>query len=228
MLEKTRAEMGLAIKRYTGGRPCQGDAIKRDARLVEIAAQMFMERGFEATTIDAVADAASVGKATLYARYRDKAALFEAVFQRQIDRWVVPLCEAASWPTTIRVEDALLAVSRRLIEVALAPEAIMVHRILMAEANRFPELAKVAHELGWQRSNAILATMLKHFADAGQITVPDAELAAEQFLSLVVGRQTRMALLGIATDPAQIERRTHAAVRLFLDGVRPRPANPCP
>ncbi len=210
------------VKRYTGGRPCQEDAIKRDARLIEMAAQMFMERGFEATTIDAVADAASIGKATLYARYRDKAALFDAVFQRQIERWVIPLCDAATSPTTVRVEDALLKVSRRLLEVALAPESIMVHRILISEANRFPELARIAHELGWQRSNAILAKMLLHFADDGQIAVADPELAAEQFLSLVVVRQTRLALLGIATDPAQIERRMHAAVTLFLDGARPR------
>ena len=208
------------IKRYTGGRPCAEEAAKRDARLIDIAAQMFMERGFEATTIDAVADAASVGKATLYARYRDKSALFEAVFQRQIDRWVIPLCDAATSKATVRVEDALIKVSRRLLEVALAPESIMVHRILISEANRFPELARVAHEMGWQRSNAILAKMLRHFSDDGQLAVADPELAAEQFLSLVVGRQVRLALLGIATDPEQIERRTHAAIELFLDGVR--------
>ena len=210
------------VKRYTGGRPCQEDAVKRDARLIEIAARMFMQRGFEATTIDAVADAASIGKATLYARYRDKAALFEAVFQRQIDRWVIPLCQAAALPTTIRVEDALLTVSRRLLAVALAPEAIMVHRILISEASRFPELARIAHDLGWHRSNTILASVLMHYADDGQIAIGDPELAAEQFLSLVVGRQTRLALLGIVTDPAQIERRMHASIDLFLDGVRPR------
>ena len=210
------------VKRYTGGRPCAEEAVKRDARLVDIAARMFMERGFEATTIDAVADSASIGKATLYARYRDKSALFEAVFQRQIDRWVVPMCDAATFPTTVRVEDALLKVSRRLLEVALTPESIMVHRILISEANRFPELARVAHEIGWQRSNTILANILRHFGDDGQLAVADPELAAEQFLSLVVGRQVRLSLLGIETGPEQIDRRTHAAIGLFLDGARPR------
>jgi len=210
------------IKRYTGGRPCAEEAVRRDARLIDIAAQMFMERGFEATTIDAVADAANIGKATLYARYRDKSALFDAVFQRQIDRFVIPLCDAATSPTTVRVEDALVRVSRRLIGVALAPESIMVHRILISEANRFPELARIAHELGWQRSNVILAKMLRHFADDGQIAVADPELAAEYFVSLVVGRLVRLALLGIATDPAQIERRMHSAIAMFLDGARPR------
>ena len=210
------------IKRYTGGRPCAEEAVRRDARLIDIAAQMFMERGFEATTIDAVADAANIGKATLYARYRDKSALFDAVFQRQIDRFVIPLCDAATSPTTVRVEDALVRVSRRLIDVALAPESIMVHRILISEANRFPELARIAHELGWQRSNVILAKMLRHFADDGQIAVADPELAAEYFVSLVVGRLVRLALLGIATDPAQIERRIHSAIAMFLDGARPR------
>ena len=59
-------------RRHSGGRPSQGEAIKRDERLIAIAASMFMERGFEGTSIDAVAEAAGVGKATLYARYKGK------------------------------------------------------------------------------------------------------------------------------------------------------------
>ena len=75
-------------RRHSGGRPSHGDAIKRDERLIAIAASMFMERGFEGTSIDAVAEAAGVGKATLYARYKDKGELFAAVLQRKIDRWL--------------------------------------------------------------------------------------------------------------------------------------------
>ena len=75
-------------RRHSGGRPSHDEAIKRDERLIEIAASMFMERGFEGTSIDAVAEAASIGKATLYARYKDKSELFAAVLQRQIDRWL--------------------------------------------------------------------------------------------------------------------------------------------
>jgi TetR/AcrR family transcriptional repressor of mexJK operon len=213
----------IKVKRHTGGRPSQQEALKRDERLVEIAARMFMERGFEATTIDAVAEEASIGKATLYARYRDKGALFAAVLRRKIDRWLVPLSDTSGLVASSRVEEVLLTVSRNMMALALAPEAVMLHRVLVAEASRFPELIRVAHEEGWQRSNAAIAVLLEHFTRNGQIAVEDPELAAELFLSLVVGRQTRLAALGIHMDPAQVDHRIQAAVHLFLDGVRRPP-----
>jgi hypothetical protein len=78
------------------------------------------------------------------------------------------------------------------------------------------------HEQGWQRSNAVVAALLDRFAKAGQIEVEDTSVAADLFISLIIGRQTRMAMLGIETDPEQVDQRVQAAVRLFLDGVRPR------
>jgi TetR/AcrR family transcriptional regulator, mexJK operon transcriptional repressor len=92
----------------------------------------------------------------------------------------------------------------------------------MAQSARFPSLAKLVHEQGWQCSNAAVAVLLDRFAKAGQIEVEDTIVAADLFLSLIIGRQTRMAMLGIETDPAQVDQRVQAAVRLFLDGVRPR------
>ncbi len=208
-------------RRHSGGRPSHDEAMKRDERLIEIAASMFMERGFEGTSIDAVAEAASIGKATLYARYKDKSELFAAVLQRQIDRWLA-MNETGEQATTGRIEDVLLARARRTVAVALTPEAVAINRIVMAEAARFPNLAKLVHEQGWQRSNAAVAAVLDQFAKNGQIDVEDASVTADLFLSLVIGRQTRLAMLGIETDPDQIDQRVQAAVKLFLNGVRPR------
>jgi TetR/AcrR family transcriptional regulator, mexJK operon transcriptional repressor len=182
---------------------------------------MFMERGFEGTSIDAVAEAAGVGKATLYARYKDKGELFAAVLQRKIDRWLAEN-ETAEEAATGRIEDVLLALARRTIAGALMPEAVAISRIVMAESARFPGLAKRMHEQGWQCSNAAVAALLDRFAKAGQIEVEDTIVAADLFLSLIIGRQTRMAMLGIETDPDQVDQRVQAAVKLFLNGVRPR------
>jgi TetR/AcrR family transcriptional repressor of mexJK operon len=207
-------------RRHSGGRPSHDEAMRRDERLIEIAASMFMERGFEGTSVDAVAEAAGIGKATLYARYKDKGELFAAVLQRKIDRWLA--MNETGEPATGRIEDVLLARARRTVAAALTPEAIAINRIVMAEAARFPSLAKLVHEQGWQRSNAAVAAVLDQFAKNGQIDVEDTSVAADLFLSLVIGRQTRLAMLGIETDPNQIDQRVRAAVKLFLDGVRPR------
>ena len=79
-----------------GGRPTRDAAIERDQRLIEVATRLFLERGFEATSIDAVAEAARVSKPTVYGQYGDKRGLFTAVLRREIARWLAPLAAAAA------------------------------------------------------------------------------------------------------------------------------------
>lgn len=217
-------EKRKTARRGTGGRPSRADAALRDERMIEIAAVMFMERGFDATTIDAVAETAGVGKPTLYARYRDKNALFAAVLRRQIDRWIAPLVSglADSRLPGGSLDSILLSVARDMVRVALAPEAVALHRILVAQALRFPELAQLSNEEGWQRSMRALGAILRDFAERGEIVADDPEVLADLFLSLAVGRLTRAAALGLPHDPAVVDKRLQTAVRVFLHGVMPK------
>ena len=96
----------------------------------------------------------------------------------------------------------------------------MLRRTLAAQAVQFPELAKLAHEEGWLRGVRAVSTLLQQFADRGQIKVDDPTVAADLFLSLVLGTSDK--LHGIATRPKLQELRRQAAVKLFLNGVKPR------
>lgn len=82
-------------RRGAGGRPTREEAERRDARLLDVATNLFMERGFDGTSIDAVAEAAGVSKPTVYAHYHDKRDLFAAVLRSRIRRWLAPLSAAA-------------------------------------------------------------------------------------------------------------------------------------
>ena len=96
----------------------------------------------------------------------------------------------------------------------------MLRRTLAAQAVQFPELAKLAHEEGWLRGVRAVAILLQQFADRGQIKVEDPAIAADLFLSLLLGTSDK--LHGIVTRPKAQELRRQAAVNLFLNGVRPR------
>src|SRR6516225_5388806 len=74
-----------------GGRPTKSAALERDQRLIEVATRQFLDRGYDATSLDAVAEAARVSKPTVYARYGDKRGLFAEVLRREIARWLAPL-----------------------------------------------------------------------------------------------------------------------------------------
>jgi TetR/AcrR family transcriptional repressor of mexJK operon len=215
-----------AVRRGTGGRPTREAAARRDERLIEVATNLFMERGFEGTSIDAVAEAAGVSKPTVYARYHDKGELFAAVLRGRIERWLAPLSAAAEAHAhevgSKGIEATLHDLSRGMLALTLTPGAISLRRILAAQAMRFPELATLARQEGWQRAVRAIATLLQKFAAGGEISVHDPELAADLFLSLVLAGSGRLADYGIAIDPEVQERRRQAAVELFLNGVRTR------
>jgi TetR/AcrR family transcriptional repressor of mexJK operon len=209
-------------RRGAGGRPTREEAVRRDARLLDVATKLFMERGFDCTSIDSVAETAGVSKPTVYARYHDKRDLFTAVLRATIQRWLAPLSAAAEAAKVNpkSVETTLHDLSRHLLAHASTPEVIMLRRTLAAQAVQFPELAKLGYEEGWLRGVRAIATLLAQFAARGQIKVEDPAIAADLFLSLMLGTSDK--LHGIATRPRIQEQRREAAVKLFLNGVKPR------
>jgi TetR/AcrR family transcriptional regulator, mexJK operon transcriptional repressor len=211
-------------RRSGGGRPTREEAEARDARLLDVATSLFMDRGFDGTSIDAVAEAAGISKPTVYARYRDKRDLFAAVLRGRIRRWLAPVSAAAEAQATETspksIKTTLHELSRHMVAYTLAPEAGAVQRILSAQAVQFPELAKLANEEGWLRAVRGVSSILRQSAARGQIKVDDPELAAGMFLNLVLGHCKRLSLYGIATDPKTEDRHRKAAVDFFLSGIR--------
>ena len=212
------------LERRAGGRPTREEAEARDARLLDVATRLFMERGFDGTSIDAVAEAAGVSKPTVYARYHDKRDLFAAVLRGRIRKWLAPLSAAAEAQaiegSAKSVRTTLHELSRHMVAYTLAPEAAALQRILSAQAVQFPQLAKLANEEGWLRAVRGISSILRQSAARGQIKVDDPELAADMFLNLVLGHSKRLALYGIAVEPETEERYRKAAVDFFLNGFR--------
>lgn len=176
-----------------------------------------MKHGFDGTSIDAVAEAAGVSKRTLYARYADKHALFSAVLRQLIERWLVPINQFRS--RKVGLEATLIEVGRQMLACALAPKAVGVHRILIAEAKRHPAFCRLANTEGRLPALNALAALLAEHQD--ELRVRNCHLAAEQFMSLVIDNMLQLAALGIPAD-GEIDHRLRAAVDLFLRGAQRR------
>src|ERR1700732_2334567 len=197
-MAKEAIVMAGPARRGSGGRPTREEAVRRDARLLDVATRLFMERGFDCTSIDAVAETAGVRNPTGHARYHDKRGLFTAGLRATIQHWLAPLAAAAEAAKVNpkNVETTLHDLSRHMLAHASTPEVIMLRRTLAAQAVQFPELAKLAHEEGWLRGVRAVAILLEQFADRGQIKIDDPAIAADLFLSLVLGTDKHH---GIAT-----------------------------
>lgn len=203
-----------------GGRPTKAAAAERDERLLDIATRMFLEQGFDATSMDGLAEAAAIGKATLYARYADKGALFVDVLRRRIPQVYGPIEE--EFKGTLAGTDLttmLRRLARRVLDKSMSSESVTLARIVTAQAPRFPDLAKLVIQEGSGRQLRLVETVLSHYAREHTFVSDDIPMLADLFLSIVIGRTSRLALYGVQIDPASMEKRAEAAVALFVRGI---------
>ncbi|KWV57429.1 TetR family transcriptional regulator [Bradyrhizobium macuxiense] len=212
------------VPKSRGGRPTRDAAIERDQRLIEVATRLFLDRGFDATSIDAVAEAARVSKPTVYAQYGDKRGLFTAVLRREIARWLAPLAAAAAEmrvdsASDRSVEERLIDLGRQLLTLNCSADSIAFSRILTAQAINFPEVAKLAVDEGWSKAVSTTADFFEHLVDSGALDLEDTTIAAETFLNMVVGHTHRMATFGIPVEMTTAEKRMEVSIRLFLAGA---------
>lgn len=185
---------------------------------MNVALDIFLERGFEQTTIEEIATHVGMSKRTVYARYEDKGTLFKAAVRRAIERYTVPR-EKLEAVATDDLEATLAAVARLRIANVATPVATKLQRILGAQSYRFPELFNAAFEEGAGPTVGFLSDLFVRYTARGQIQVIEPQRAATAFLSLAVGGPARTIVSGNPLDDTEIERHILFAVELFLRGV---------
>jgi TetR/AcrR family transcriptional regulator, mexJK operon transcriptional repressor len=204
------------FKRGPGGRPTRQEAERRHRGLIETAFRLFLEKGWEGASIDEISRRAGVAKGFIYARYPDKAALFVGAIERLMEDAMGNL--QVSEPLPEDVEEGLCAFGQRLLDLVLKPEALAFHRLFIAEAPKFPALAK--HFIARNGMVDLIAGVLADYDDLGALAPREARMRAEHFAILVIGIPRTLALLVGREPSAEEQRRLRAAVRLFLDGCR--------
>lgn len=213
-------ERAAAPPSRRGGRPSREAAALLGEHILEVATELFFAQGYGVTTIEAVAQRARIAKRTFYHRFPDKAALFGAVVRRIIEALQppadTPIYDDGS------LEEVLRCLARLILRAALTPMALSLHRLIVAEAKRFPDLAAiVAREGGRAELVGQIAALLEREARAGSLAITRPEFAAEQFLQFVVASPQRRALgLGTPMTEAELELWADDCVNLFLNGCR--------
>jgi AcrR family transcriptional regulator len=170
-----------------------------------------LKKGWDGVSVDEISRQSGVAKGFIYARYTDKAALFVGAIERLMADAIGKLQLPEPLPDD--VEQGLYVFGRKLLDVVLQPEALAFHRKFIAEAARFPGLAKVF--IDRNRARDMIVEVLTTYRKRGAIEFDDPQMVAvgiPRMLALLVGRES----------PAEEERRLRSAVQLFLDGCRPR------
>lgn len=198
---------------------------KREA-IVETAAQLFQELGYQHASMNELAKRLGGSKATLYGYFPSKEALFEAVVRTYA---TVHLSEAtqglqAAPEDVAALESVLVRFGEGMLLVLTNDErALAIYRMVIAEAGR-SELGELFYAAGPSECVAALAKLLGAAMNRGDLRKTDPKVSAHQFLALV-NAEVQLRMYQRAPPPlsrAQIRKMVVRAVDLFLAGALPR------
>ena len=177
----------------------------RTNTLLEVAAQVFLEQGFEAASTTEISRRARASKQTYYSRFPSKRALFLAVIEFRTAR--LPEIYRAVFNNQGPLRETLVAAGETLIAMVLSPEMISLSRTIYMEAQRFPEAARYYVERGPDRGIAFFADFFAEQARLGRLQISDSNLAAKHFGGLVLSDSLHRTLLGVHPDTSKKSRK---------------------
>lgn len=214
----------MAVRRDGAGPETEAAAVRNKRTLVlDAAAEIFLDKGFDQTSMEAVAARAGVSKATVYAHYRDKAGLFEAVIERgatalnvNLDR---TLLDSASPP-----EEKLVQVVSALLEATTRANFMAMLRVLLTERTRRPDLMRSLRSNGVPYSVGVVASILADDAARHGYALVDPSAHASLLIRMAAGSLQLDALVnpGFRPDMKLLESHARWVTQAFLRGIRPR------
>lgn len=193
----------------------------KEQQILAAAKELFLERGYAATSMDMVAQRARASKTTLYTRFPSKEALFAATITAE--------CEAHGMMFSpsdfdgVPIAEALQQIGRRFVDLISSQAAVCLHQVITGEAARFPEVAEAFKKVGPDRICGAVAEYFAHAKARGLLDIDNPEFTAEYFLSCLKGAHGDL-VLGVRETPSEEERERFVSnvVRLFLRGATPR------
>lgn len=200
-------------KRNTAGRPTAEELERRKLRVMEVATDMFVQRGYAGTTLLDIAKKAGVATRTLYQHFGDKEDIFrEVIFARDTAIIHPPVLEAGEDVVTV-----LRKAANYSYEVSLRTRSIELMRLMIAESARFPDLMNKVSNTIFLRFTGNLAQLFRQLAVAGLIPEGDHDQSANLFADLMMGNQTTMIYFGWRNG-APTGKDIDVKIDLFING----------
>ena len=201
---------------------------QRRQAIITAATAVFLQHGYLGATTDQVAARASVSKQTLYKHFADKHTLFADVILDTTVNVVEGLADAVArrLDNADDVPAALRGLAEEWMSGLLQPDVLRLRRLVIAEADRFPEIGRAWFDRGFDRALVILGEAMQRLAGRGLLhNLNDPALAAYQFAGLVMYQPMNQVMFAGADAPPPAEHLTRiadSAVDVFLAAYGPR------
>lgn len=218
---KADVAAGAAGPPPAGPATCGPRGLARRQAILTAARRLFIEKGFEKTTLSDIIAVAGGSRATLYEHFGDKEGLFRAIMEED-NAMILSGLAPAQADDRVTPEAGLTAFALHLVKALLNEETTGTVRILISEGDRVPDIAEAFFRIGPENAIRRLAEYLQRLSDNGTLKIEDPAAAAQAFLGMVTGNLLIRRLILPQSAPAipDLDRYVRQAVRLFLNGAR--------
>lgn len=199
--------------------------LETEARIMSAAVRVFSQNGYSASTMDAIAQEAGLSKPTLYQYVASKEELFSAMLEAPRDM----MLDVFDRDQTGGFVNQLHAFAWRYADVVMDPDLLSLARLVIGEAQRFPEIGRAYQSSGPDQVLTRLVAFMEHQKQAGHLSFEDAELAAQDFWGLILSGPRNMALHDPENIPdgAAIAQSIHNGLYVFLKAYATQPEHDC-
>ena len=171
-------------------------AQRRQNEILKVAIDLFIERGYEGVSVDAIVEQTGGSKTTVYSYYGGKEALFMAAIEALTIEMLEPLCrlQVAHLPP----QEGLTILGRQFLTTLACPRGIALFHTVLAQSRQFPGLSKRFYDAGPKVFKRLVSRTMAQWQEQGLLRCGNPELLTEQFLSVVLGGWNMRMLLGLA------------------------------
>src|ERR1700754_1377327 len=166
-----------------------GRSAQKRQTILTAGQHLFLSNGYQGTSMDQVAASAAVSKQTVYKHFGEKRELLFAIVTNVLDSVAVFIRDRIeALPRSADIEADLTALAGDYLRAVLRESVVQLRRLVIGEANRLPELARLYYEHAPLRTLSALSDAFGRLHDLGVLSAPEPSLAAEHFAFLIVGR----------------------------------------
>jgi AcrR family transcriptional regulator len=206
--------------------PLRHSRTDRRATILEVAREIFLHEGYAAASMSSIAAQAGGSKGTLYNYFPSKESLFAALIEAECESelWITPNSDAEA----ADVESVLADIGGRFLNFVLTDKIQTLHRLVIAECERFPELGRAFYENGPRQGISILAGWMASEIEAARLAAGDPEAMAMVFLELCKAGLHQRRLWNIEPEPSEAAKAANVAeaVRIFMAAYGKAAARP--
>jgi TetR/AcrR family transcriptional repressor of mexJK operon len=213
-------DSSINIREITTGsvKDWQSADSKRQA-IIDSATRLFLTQGFRQVSMEKVATAAPVSKATLYHYFDSKNALLAEVISQLCGSLLETMNQAVLEIND--VENNLKKIAQSFVDLIFCEEALNLYRLAIAESRDFPGLGQLVYDSSVQHILPQLENYLQQLNESGRFKIKDSRFAADAFFSILKGDRHFQCLLGIKPLLSIEEKQIliNQAISFYLQGA---------